>query len=131
VNEQRSSHKPSMGFPSPNEPALSVMAGLARALPTSREPLASLAWLVLALTLATGCAEEPGVCDSVDGEACDQCSDGEFTCTYDGVSVTTDACQGCQTRLALFDELCALGRTDSRAEVDASMVCDPADSGAR
>jgi hypothetical protein len=96
-------------------------------------PRALLARTFLVLTLAIACAkeEEASVCDPVAGEFCRQCADGEFTCIYDGVSVTTEACQGCQTRIALHDELCALGRTDSRAEVDASMVCEPVDTAAR
>lgn len=119
MNEQRSSRRPSTSYLSPTETT-----------PCSHSSPAPPVWLVLALTFVLGCAEDPSVCDSVEGEFCYQCNDGAVTCTYDGVSVTTEACDGCQTRLALFDELCAMGRTESRAEVDASMVCEPADTGA-
>lgn len=119
MNEQRSSHRPSTSYLSHTEFT-----------PPARRTPATPVWLVLVLTFAMACAEDPSVCDNVEGEFCEQCNNGAVTCTYDGVSVTTESCFGCQTRLALFDELCAQGRTDSRAEVDASMVCEPADTGA-
>ena len=130
MNEQRSSHMPLTRFLS--EPPR-VAHGLAGAHPFPSIPRALLlARTFLVLTLAVACAKkEASVCDPVADEFCPQCADGEFTCIYDGVSVTTEACQGCQTRIALHDELCTLGRTDSRADVDASMVCEPVDTAAR
>lgn len=117
MNEQRSSPRPSTISRAPTEGGTPPVLG-----PWARA-------LALALALSAGCAEEPGVCDRVEGEFCTQCSDGAYTCTYEDVSVTTEACGGCQTRLALMDELCGLEPELRRAEVDAAMVCESALAG--
>ena len=130
MNEQRSSPRPFARFPTPTE-VMRTALDLVGAVPVPHKPRALLTWLVLTSSLAMGCAGEASVCDSVKGDMCNQCYGDVYTCTYDEVSVTTRACEGCQARFALYDELCALGRTDSRAEVDAAMVCEIADTGAR
>lgn len=87
--------------------------------------------LIASTVLWVGCTGTPvTVCEVPNGTGCDECIDGDFTCTYDDVSVTTPACAGCQTRLALHEELCAEGRTDLREDVEDGMVCEgPFDSG--
>ena len=129
MNEQRSSPKPSAIFPSPIE-TFHFALGFIGAPAVPPKPQAPLALLVLALSLAIGCAR-PDVCDPIKNEICHDCFGDMYTCTYDGISVTTRACEGCQARYALRAELCALGRTDNRAEVEASMVCEVVDTGAR
>ena len=80
---------------------------------------------IASAALWLGCTGEPvTVCETPNGTGCNDCLDGEYTCTYDGVSVTTPACAGCQTRLALIYELCAEGRTESRELVEAEIVCE-------
>lgn len=134
MNVQRSSPRHSASYPSPTEALCPVLGlfGMRRILQEARPILVCLEFaIVLALTFAVACGWRATVCDSVRGDMCNQCFGNVYTCTYEGVSVTTRACEGCQARLALYDELCALGRTDSRAEVDASMVCELADTGTR
>lgn len=133
MNVQRSSLKPSVSFHSRTEASLSTMELIpVLSLPPRGGPPS--AWLtlviVLALTIVSSCRDETTVCDSEKGDFCDQCFGNVYTCSYDGVSVTARACEGCQAKFALYDELCALGRTESRAEVDESMVCEIADTGA-
>jgi hypothetical protein len=93
-------------------------------------PWILLAGLFFASNAATGCAGEATVCEATERYACDQCYGNVYTCSYDGVSLTTRACEGCQARLDLYRELCAQGRTETRAEVDEGMVCEIADTGA-
>lgn len=59
--------------------------------------------------------------------ACAACYDGEVTCAYGEESVTVGSCGDCQSRLALYDQLCASGIEDSREDIEAGIVCsDPA-----
>ena len=58
---------------------------------------------------------------------CAACYDGEVTCSYGEESVTVGSCGDCQSRIALYDQLCESGIDDSREDIEAGIVCsDPA-----
>jgi hypothetical protein len=77
--------------------------------------------------------EAETVCESVqtdacalaeENSACDECFDGEVTCTYGDVSATENSCAGCQARSALYRDLCDSGIMDDRSDIEAGVVCE-------
>ena len=81
--------------------------------------------IVWAMMVGCGDSVEPGPCEYLnDNEGCDECADGDVTCTFEEVSVTELSCGGCQAHFGLFHELCASGTTVTAAEVLEKMVCE-------
>ncbi|MCB9683541.1 MAG: hypothetical protein H6735_00710 [Alphaproteobacteria bacterium] len=70
-------------------------------------------------TMSDACAweEERGTCPS--------CSDGEVTCTLDGVEVTSGTCGSCQVLWKLASELCAAGSDVTTEEIEGADCTDP------
>jgi len=84
--------------------------------------------LAVAVMGVEGCREgstrEGDVCDLADGFGlCNQCVDGETTCTYEDVSVTSTSCDECQARSSLYGELCDDGVEASAADVEDGTFC--------
>lgn len=101
--------------------------------------------LALALTLLTACGDKDDDDDGGGGDtaawdsgsaglsgacelarrydACDECYDGEVTCTYGEFSATEGSCADCQALGALYDQLCDAGVTDGRADIEAGTEC--------
>ncbi len=60
---------------------------------------------------------------AAENSECDDCDDGDVTCTYGDHSVTQASCGGCQAEAALYQALCDAGVTDSAADIQAGMEC--------
>lgn len=91
-------------------------------------------WIPLTLAACVGGKSDDEPSDTGELEACElaqdsltcpECSSGEVTCTYDGISVTAGSCGDCQARGALYQALCDAGVTDDRATIEAETVCGP------
>ena len=77
---------------------------------------------LLALSLIA-CQGSPDACDlAAEYAGCDECYDGETTCTFEGITVTEASCGECQARGALYRELCDASSTADRATLEA-MAC--------
>lgn len=77
------------------------------------------------LALLAACDDETAACALFEANAaCPECSDGEATCTFDGVAETRNSCGGCQARAALYGTLCSQGSTATAAEIEAGTVCE-------
>jgi len=77
--------------------------------------------------------EDETVCDSGQSDACvlaetfsscDECYDGQVTCTYGDASATQASCGDCQARGALYQQLCDSGVGDTQEELEAGTVCE-------
>lgn len=81
-------------------------------------------WMrVMMVAVLAGCGSD--ACELASERlGCDDCFDGEVTCSLDGVSVTAGSCGDCQARRALEQALCDAGSTVSRAEIEADEVCE-------
>ena len=55
--------------------------------------------------------------------SCPSCSDGELTCSYDGVSATETSCGDCQALASLYQALCDAGNEASQQEIEDGAVC--------
>lgn len=80
-------------------------------------------WTVVCMLLASCAGTEPTVCSLPDGLSCNGCFSSEHRCEYDDVVVVERACDGCQARVAMYEELCAAGRQDTLEAVDLGMTC--------
>ena len=78
----------------------------------------------LFILLLGACSSEPlTVCEVPEGTGCPQCLDGVYTCSYDGVEVTSESCGECGTRIELHEELCAQGSVELRELVEEQIEC--------
>ena len=83
--------------------------------------------LVLGLT-ACDLFDSNAACALSDDMGCDECADGDVTCSFDGVSETRLSCGDCQAREALYLTLCEVGTTATADEIEMGTVCEPAAS---
>ena len=85
-------------------------------------------WILLC-GLALGCSGESTqtACDwLVTSAGCDECADGEVTCSFEDASVTAMSCGGCQAEAGLMQALCDAGSTATAQEILDGMVCEDA-----
>lgn len=85
-------------------------------------------WLLLAVV---GCGgSTSAACDWAENRgSCDECYDGEMTCTLDGETVTTGTCGDCQALHALSVALCDAGSDVTEQQIeDADCELAPATS---
>ena len=78
-------------------------------------------WTLLALLALGGCAGAMGsaACDWAENRgSCDECYDGEMTCTLDGQTVTAGTCGDCQALHALSVALCDAGSEVTEEQIE-------------
>ncbi|MCB9686404.1 MAG: hypothetical protein H6735_15285 [Alphaproteobacteria bacterium] len=75
-------------------------------------------WTLLALVAGCGVADS-AACDWAENRgSCDECYDGEMTCTLDGQTVTAGTCGDCQALHALSVALCDAGSEVSEEQIE-------------
>lgn len=72
----------------------------------------------------TGAAVE--ACDLAESsQTCPECSNGEITCSFVGISATAPSCGDCQARGLLYQQLCDEGVVADAETIEADTVCAP------